>query len=1130
MKRKLLMIALALVFVLSVGMVVACNGVGEEKDPPSTTGELTLTLNGEVPTAGIVGRQITLPSAKATDTVDGDLTNSVKVNVDRLKADGTSDSQIVFRADASKEQTFTPTGNDLLNYKITYFVSNSSGTTKESVHNFTASIDTEAPVLSLDKTGDFANFDEKTGITGVKATDTIRLPGAKGIEEADDYDVSDRIQTRIFLASDTELTSPVKNFTGGASASFRLIEGDYTVQLTLSDAAGNASTPISYPLKVEAPDLSKNLILDPGNVMLGFDARYNATLQQLEVGRTSYGSQADDCASAAVGVSKLWDEYVAITLNIDPFAEGGDTILDIGFVGSKNRNLCYPDGSEGSWAPYLILRISESGTFELRGTTSGSGSESLVTQAYEGSLKDGKDHTLYIKHWFNVDSETPANSYIRTQIFIDTLPTQDTASLDGLHYAEYRLNRGTSNTRGELESGLFDELVNEANGAGWLTFGAATMAKDSNGQYYDDIMRIKGVAVYSAEETEFGVDIVRPELTKGTGDMPTSAFVNEKVTIPEYTNTEGLTVNYSVYNFDRETYTIGEQITVSGREFTPAESGYYYIVVSATDAAGNKGYVTSLVRCTVHDTEDPEITVATGTLNVEVGEAFDIPVATVNDNVDGDISDQVVIGVDGPYYASSISGEQTSIPTEGEHELVYTVSDFAGNTAEARVKVVVSGNGFDANKNLLEEHKDYTAEDGLQVAPGAMYEYIDKYVYDQKVSILLNVDYAENTSNQLLQINLRGSYMDGNKDWPSGIVMRFGATADISLLKHDSQIVGSTSNTFNTSYWRGEDVLLQYQVKNIKLGTEDYVVFQVWLNGEEIQYTAQQRPGVEVKLVTESDGTWSDTTADSTGSIAVPLSVFTSNTVPRVNLSAAPMRIVAYSGFMANLKEIYVGKEYTEYPTDPQPPEGIEAPANVTAAPAVNPTEQTVTSDKNGAVACTQTIAKGPQGESKVTFKMQKQSVESAYEVCFVLTGAATGIWTNGGGVNLQYRDEYNGFYLSTTGGRTDDDLTKAVYYNTGKMEDNTDYYIAIQMTYIYTNAAKTYVKAVDVQMWFGTSQDDMQPVARSVNNAPVEGEAAYLNVSAMTTATITSNGILILPSPAKTYTVKVTGIGAELA
>ena len=278
MKRKLLMVVLAFAFVLSIGLMVACADKG---DDPVTGGDITLTVEN-VPKTGMVGREVKLPAASASDSKEGDLTDRVKLNVDLLKADGTTSKQVLFRVAANKEQKFTPSGNELLDYKITYFVSNDAGDTKEVKFDFKAAADTEAPVLSLDKSGDFANFDPATGVTGVRATQDIRLPGAVGKETADDYDVSSRIETRVYLASDAEYASPILNFTGGAKQTFRLIEGNYKVCLTLSDAAGNAAEPIEYPLTVSAPDLSKNLILDAGNVRCGFDSRYNSTLQQLE--------------------------------------------------------------------------------------------------------------------------------------------------------------------------------------------------------------------------------------------------------------------------------------------------------------------------------------------------------------------------------------------------------------------------------------------------------------------------------------------------------------------------------------------------------------------------------------------------------------------------------------------------------------------------------------------------------------------------------------------------------------------------------------------------------------------------------------------------------------------------------
>lgn len=114
--------------------------------------------------------------------------------------------------------------------------------------------------------------------------------------------------------------------------------------------------------------------------------------------------------------------------------------------------------------------------------------------------------------------------------------------------------------------------------------------------------------------------------------------------------------------------------------------------------------------------------------------------------------------------------------------------------------------------------------------------------------------------------------------------------------------------------------------------------------------------------------------------------------------------------------------------------------------------------------------------------------------------------------------------------GRDDAKPERDFFFNTGALADDTDYYFAVQMKYVYTDASQTRVKAIDVSMWFGSSEDGLSAVEKTFGGAAVTGEAGYLNVSAMSTAQITSNGILILPSPAGTNTMTVTGIRAELA
>lgn len=51
-----------------------------------------------------------------------------------------------------------------------------------------------------------------------------------------------------------------------------------------------------------------------------------------------------------------------------------------------------------------------------------------------------------------------------------------------------------------------------------------------------------------------------------------------------------------------------------------------------------------------------------------------------------------------------------------------------------------------------------------------------------------------------------------------------------------------------------------------------------------------------------------------------------------------------------------------------------------------------------------------------------------------VLTGAASGEWNNGGGLSLHYRNDYNGFYMVTNGGRDDAVSTRDFFFNTARL------------------------------------------------------------------------------------------------
>src|SRR5699024_11970687 len=79
------------------------------------------------------------------------------------------------------------------------------------------------------------------------------------------------------------------------------------------------------------------------------------------------------------------------------------------------------------------------------------------------------------------------------------------------------------------------------------------------------------------------------------------------------------------------------------------------------------------------DTVAPEITLnGDNPMELEVGETYDEPGATAEDDVDGDVSDAI-----------EVTGD-VDTSTVGEYEVVYTVSDEAGHEATA-TRVVQEG-------------------------------------------------------------------------------------------------------------------------------------------------------------------------------------------------------------------------------------------------------------------------------------------------------------------------------------------------------------------------------------------------------------------------------------------------------
>jgi len=107
----------------------------------------------------------------------------------------------------------------------------------------------------------------------------------------------------------------------------------------------------------------------------------------------------------------------------------------------------------------------------------------------------------------------------------------------------------------------------------------------------------------------------------------------------------------------------------------PNAVGSYTVTYSATDASGNAAMETRTVN--VADCEPPEITlVGDSSVVVECGGSYDDAGATASDNVDGDLT------------ANIVPNSTVNTAAVGSYQVTYNVSDTAGNVATPVIRTV----------------------------------------------------------------------------------------------------------------------------------------------------------------------------------------------------------------------------------------------------------------------------------------------------------------------------------------------------------------------------------------------------------------------------------------------------------
>ncbi|WP_296319330.1 immunoglobulin-like domain-containing protein [Winogradskyella sp.] len=188
-----------------------------------------------------------------------------------------------------------------------------------------------------------------------------------------------------------------------------------------------------------------------------------------------------------------------------------------------------------------------------------------------------------------------------------------------------------------------------------------------------------------------GTYVVTYNVSDAAGNAATEVTrtvnVNADTTAPVITLNGSSTVNLNIgdtYNELGATATdnvdgdISANIVVGGDTVNTSIAGTYIVTYNVSDAAGNAATQVTRTVNVNPDTTAPVITlIGASTINLTVGDTYTEQGATASDNIDGDISANIVIG-----------GDIVNTGVAGTYVVTYNVSDAAGNAATQVTRTV----------------------------------------------------------------------------------------------------------------------------------------------------------------------------------------------------------------------------------------------------------------------------------------------------------------------------------------------------------------------------------------------------------------------------------------------------------
>ncbi|MBQ2712666.1 MAG: hypothetical protein IJF71_04740, partial [Clostridia bacterium] len=531
MQKNLKKIAVSIMLVCLTLAMLACNIPSDNRAVISVDESL-------IPTGGLVGKEIILPAATATDVDGTDISESILLTVAGLR-DGTEASWPIYRQPGNIERAFVPARYS--SWKVTYSVIGSDGNTVTKDFYINLEMDTTKPVLTVAS---------QEAIT-VGAGEQLVLPAATATD--DGSDLSESIKVKVYQGN--ALLETYK--TGGAEYAITLPSGTYTAVYACEDASGNAAEEISVALTVERLPYNTELMTE-GAFKRGYASRFvNGELTVGFVSNETY--DGTDCSSAAFKADKIGlNDIVGVSAVFDPVpAEGGENFYTMSYYASKSNDQLAPNGNESQWPQAFFIRVHDKTVtiFSYNGEA-----EAVADIA----LRDGAVHNIYMQTvalGAGADAEDAAISF---RVWIDALPTEAptlSVTVDASHpYFDAK-------TLAEMWNGT----------PGWLSFGSYINNKNV---YNDDVMTVKSIKLFKEDAQDFFA--LLPVISLD-GSFASIYEKDEAITLPVATFEN--TVESAIGVYDSEGNLV-EAIDATTTTYAFTAAGEYTVRYTAKNADG----------------------------------------------------------------------------------------------------------------------------------------------------------------------------------------------------------------------------------------------------------------------------------------------------------------------------------------------------------------------------------------------------------------------------------------------------------------------------------------------------------------------------------------------------------------